>query len=140
MKRIVLDTNCLIASLSRSSKSHCVWRALHEGQYILCVSNEILMEYQEIIGQKTTPQIAENVIQYLINHEFVELVTPYFHFELITADHDDNKFVDCAMAANATYIVSEDKHYKPLKRIAYPNILVIRLMQFVEILRREKRK
>ena len=135
MDRVVLDTNCLLASLSRTSKSYAVWRGLHEGQYILCVSNEILMEYQEIIGQKTTPEIAENVIQYLINSEHVELITPYYHFELIKADHDDNKFVDCAVAANATYIVSDDKHYNPLKETYYPHVLVINLMEFVNLLK-----
>ena len=65
MKRIVLDTNCLIASLSRTSRSYSVWRGLHDGRFILCVSNEILMEYQEMIGRKTTPAIAENVVQYI---------------------------------------------------------------------------
>ena len=73
-KRIVLDTNCLISSLSRTSDSYEVWRGLYEGRYILCVSNEILTEYQEIIGQKITPEIAENVIQFLINSEYVEFV------------------------------------------------------------------
>lgn len=63
MKRVVLDTNCLIASLSRTSESYDVWRGLQEGRYTLCVSNEILMEYAEIIARKTTPLIAENVIQ-----------------------------------------------------------------------------
>ena len=137
MIRIVLDTNCLIASLSRTSKSYEVWKGLYEGRYILCVSNEILMEYQEIISQKTTPQIAENVIQFLINCEHVEFITPYFHFELIKTDLDDNKFVDCAIAANATYIVSEDNHYKPLKDITYPHLIVIKLMKFVDLLRKE---
>lgn len=137
MIRIVLDTNCLIASLSRTSKSYEVWKGLYEGRYILCVSNEILMEYQEIISQKTTPQIAENVIQFLINCEHVEFITPYFHFELIKTDLDDNKFVDCAIAANATYIVSEDNHYKPLKDITYPHLIVIKLLKFVDLLRKE---
>ena len=95
------------------------------------------MEYQEIISQKTTPQIAENVIQFLINCEHVEFITPYFHFELIKTDLDDNKFVDCAIAANATYIVSEDNHYKPLKDITYPHLIVIKLMKFVDLLRKE---
>ena len=76
-------------------------------------------------------------IQFLINSEFVELITPYYHFELITADHDDNKFVDCAMAANATYIVTDDKHYKPLEHITFPHITVIQLMEFVNLLRKE---
>lgn len=134
-KRIVLDTNCLISSLSRTSDSYVVWRGLYEGRYILCVSNEILAEYQEIIGQKTTPEIAENVIQYLINSEYVEFVNTYYRFELMTADRDDNKFVDCAIAANATYIVSNDKHYRPLMEISYPKLFVVKLMEFVEILR-----
>ena len=132
MKRIVLDTNCLIASLSHTSRSYSVWRGLHDGRFILCVSNEILLEYQEMIGRKTTPAIAENVVQYITNSDFVELVTPYFRFDLIKADRDDNKFVDCAIAANATYIVSDDKHFKPLRSIGYPRLLVLRLMEFVE--------
>ena len=135
MKRIVLDTNCLIASLSRTSDSYDVWRGLYEGKYILCVSNEILAEYQEIVAQKTTPQIAEKVIQYLINSEHVELINTYYMFELISADRDDNKFVDCAIAANATYIVTDDKHYKLLEGIPFPKLHIIRLMQFVEMLR-----
>ena len=31
-QRIVLDTNCLISSLSRKSKSYEVWKGLHEGR------------------------------------------------------------------------------------------------------------
>lgn len=138
MRRVVLDTNCLIASLSKTSKTYHVWEGLFYGEYILCVSNDILSEYQEIIAQKTTPEIAESVIQYLINNEFVEFVTPYYHFELIQTDHDDNKFVDCAIAANATYIVTDDKHYNPLKEIDFPRIHIIKLMEFAAILQSSK--
>ena len=134
-QRVVLDTNVLIASFSKESPSNVVWRGLIEGKYTLCVSNEILWEYQEIIAQKSTPQIAENVINYLLNSQYVELIRPYYHFELITADHDDNKFVDCAIAANATFIVSDDKHFLPLRQIAYPRLFVIKLMEFVELLK-----
>ena len=135
MKRIVLDTNCLIASLSHSSRSYCIWRSLFEGRYVLCVSNEILMEYQEMIGRKTTPDIAENVIQYLTNSDYVELITPYYHFGLIKTDIDDNKFVDCAIAANATYIVSDDKHFEPLRDISFPKVMLLKLMEFVDLLK-----
>lgn len=135
MKRIVLDTNSLIASLSRTSESYSVWRGLHDGRYTLCVSNEILMEYQEMIARKTTPEIAENVILYIINTEFVEFITPYYHFDLIKADRDDNKFVDCAIAANATYIVSDDNHFKPLRDVGFPKLYVIKLQEFVKLLK-----
>ena len=43
------------------------------------------------------------------------MTNTYFHFHLIEQDKDDNKFVDCAIAANAKYIVSEDAHFKQLK-------------------------
>ena len=44
--RIVLDTNCLLASLSKRGAYFNVWRGLQEGKYTLCVSNEILEEYE----------------------------------------------------------------------------------------------
>ena len=96
------------------------------------------MEYAEIIARKTTPLIAENVIQIILNSKFVEFVTPFYHYGLITADQDDNKFVDCAFAANATFIVSDDKHFKPLQQITFPHLLVIKLMEFVEILKKSE--
>ena len=138
--RVVLDTNALIASFSTESSSYEVWRGLREGRYTLCVTNEILWEYQEIIARKTTPQIAENLVDYLIHSRFVERVQVYYHFELITADHDDNKFVDCAIAANATYIVSNDKHFRPLQFIDYPKLAILELMEFVQILRENQDK
>ena len=69
--RIVLDTNCLIAILSRRGNYYPVWQGLQQGKYILCVSNDILEEYEEILSLKTNAAIASNVIQVLINSPFV---------------------------------------------------------------------
>ena len=49
---IVLDTNCLLMSLSRRSAYYPVWRDFVDGKYTLCVTNEILAEYEEILTQK----------------------------------------------------------------------------------------
>ena len=133
-RRIVLDTNCLIASLSRRGQYYPVWTALQRGEYVLCVSTEILEEYAEIIAKKTSVKVATNVIHLLLESEFVEFVNPYFRLNLIEADHDDDKFVDCAFAANATFIVSDDKHYDVLKSISFPKILVLNLKEFLGIL------
>jgi predicted nucleic acid-binding protein len=67
-------------------------------------------------------------------------VTPHFKFGLITADHDDDKFVDCAFAANATYIVSDDKHFDILKEISFPKLLVLKLKEFLGLLQQEENK
>ena len=82
-------------------------------------------------------QVAINVIHLLLESSYVELVNPYFRLQLIEADHDDDKFVDCAFAANATYIVSDDKHYDVLKDIDFPKILVLKLKEFLGLLQSE---
>ena len=136
MQRIVLDTNCLLMSLPRISPYRIIWDMFLEGKFILCVSTEIIEEYTEIISQKTTLEIANNVIATILNAHNTELVTPYFRFNLIQADKDDNKFVDCCIAANATYIVSNDRHFNILKYIYFPHVNVINAKTFSERLSR----
>ena len=132
--KIVLDTNCLIQSIPEKSPCHGVWLSFEKGDNTLCISNEILEEYEEILERLTDSITTELVIRAIINSPFVEFITPYFHFNLITVDPDDNKFVDCAIAANARYIVSNDKHYNILKQIPYPTIDVISIAKFMETL------
>lgn len=135
--KVVLDTNCLLASLSRKGKYYSVWNGLQEGRYVLCVSTEIILEYQEIIAQKTNEFIAENVIQTLLNCNNVVCYEPAFHLHLIEKDNDDNKFVDCAIASGALFIVSNDHHYDILETISFPKVDVIKIQQFVEFLQHQ---
>ena len=137
--KIVLDTNGLISSLSRRGRFYPIWRSFQQGRYTLCISNEILDEYIEIISQKMTPEIAENVADLLLKSKNVELINPEFRWGLITADPDDNKFVDCAFAAGATYIVSDDSHFNVLRDITVPRLLVLRLKEFLEMLQAERK-
>ena len=95
------------------------------------MSNEILEEYEEIIARKTNRMVATNVIQMLLNSPFVCFVTPYYHFHLIDSDKDDNKFVDCAIAANAT-LVTEDSHFNILKEVRFPQVELLKLKDFQE--------
>lgn len=139
-KKIVLDTNCLISSLSKRGQYYPVQKGLQAGEYILCVSTDILEEYAEIITQKMSVEVATNVIHLLLESKFVELIDPYFRLQLIEADHDDNKFVDCAFSANATYIVSNDKHYDVLKEVEFPQILVLKLKEFLRLLQADENK
>jgi putative PIN family toxin of toxin-antitoxin system len=136
--KIVLDTNCLLACISSKSENFRVWKDFQAGRFTLCVSNEILEEYQEIIARKANPAVAENVINAIAESEFVEFIDPQFHLGLIVADHDDDKFVDCAFAANAAYIVSDDSHFDVLKEIPFPQLLVLKLKDFLKRLQEER--
>ena len=137
MSRIVLDTNSLIQSIPSKSKFHKIWQSFLVGTNELCVSSEILAEYEEILQRLTDLQTAKYVIELIINNPHTQFITPYFKFNLISADPDDNKFIDCAISANAKYIVTEDHHFDILKQCDFPKVDVIRLEAFLAELEQE---
>ena len=109
---IVLDTNCLIMSIAPKSPYRNIWNAFLRGDYNLCVSNEIIEEYSEVLARNLSPQISEAIIYAILTRPNVIRQNPHFSFGLIEVDKDDNKFVDCAIACDAKCIVTEDKHLK----------------------------
>ena len=133
-RRIVLDTNCLVSSLPRKGKYYQVWQDFFAGKYTLCYTNEILTEYEEILTQKMGKMIAQNVVKAIIARPNTLKLDPHFRFQLISQDLDDNKFVDCAIVANAQYIVTEDKHFNVLSEIDFPKVDVINLDTFLTLL------
>ena len=132
--KIVLDTNCLIQSIPRQSRYRTVWDSLVRGEHVLCVSTEILEEYVEILQRLTDYETAELIVKTIVNSPFVELITPYYHFEMIKADPDDNKFVDCAIAAGARYVVTNDHHYDVLRQTPFPYVDVVALDDFAAMI------
>ncbi|SDH25130.1 putative toxin-antitoxin system toxin component, PIN family [Prevotella communis] len=132
--RIVLDTNSLIQSISSKSTYHEVWQSVLTGRNTLCISNEILEEYAEILNRLAGKKTADLVLTTIIECKNVVFLTPYYHFNLITADPDDNKFVDCAIQANARYIVTNDHHYDVLRQIEFPKVGIIKLMDFLQMI------
>ncbi|MBR4645970.1 MAG: putative toxin-antitoxin system toxin component, PIN family [Bacteroidales bacterium] len=131
MRPVVIDTNCLLQIISRKSPYRPIWDAFLSGRYQLCVSNEILDEYQEVMEQQITPTVAENVVLLILNKKNTLFVDPHFRMGLITADPDDNKFVDCAFAAGADYLVSEDSHFEVLRTTPFPQLNLVTLDEFM---------
>lgn len=134
--RIVLDTNSLIQSVSPKSVYHEVWESVLDGRNTLCISNEILEEYAEILQRLAGRYTEELVLNAIMKCKNVILFTPHYHFNLIQADPDDNKFVDCAIQANAHYIVTNDHHYNVLREIQFPHVDVISLADFLQLIHR----
>ena len=132
MRYIVLDTNCLLQALPSKSPYHKIWTEVLEGKISLCVNTDILEEYEEILAQKTTPDIARNVVDAIVNLTTTTMQNTYVHFEMLSADIDDNKFVDCAIASEAEYIVTNDKHFNPLREIPWPKVEIIKIAEFIK--------
>ena len=132
--RIVLDTNAVLRSLSRRSEYAIVLDKLNQKAFELYISNDILLEYEEKITEIFSKETAELLIGAFTLLDNVKKSEVHFHLNLISVDPDDNKFSDCAFAANVHYLVSDDKHFNVLKSISFPDIHVITLEQFKEIL------
>lgn len=131
-RQVVIDTNCLVQMISAHSPYRPAWQAFREGRYTLCVSNDILNEYNEILERVANAAVAHNIVNAIIRSPYTRMLDPHFRFGLIEQDPDDNKFVDCAIIAGADYIVSEDAHFRVLAEIPFPNVNVIRLDEFLQ--------
>ena len=138
MRRVVLDTNCLLQALPSRSPYHKIWTEVLAGRISLCVNTEILNEYEEILAEKTTAEIAHNMVEAIARLDTTCFQDVYIHFGLIDADPDDNKFVDCAVAADAEYIVTNDSHFDILKQIDWPKLTVIGIKEFAMQLNNDK--
>lgn len=128
--RIVLDSNALVASIGRKSPYRWLYDAMLDSRFGLLASTDILLEYDEILTLKTSPQVAYNVMNAILSLPRTELIAVYFRWDLIQRDKDDNKFTDCALAANADVLVSNDSDFQILKRIAFPKIRVATIEEF----------
>ncbi len=97
-----------------------------------------LLSYEEIISNKTNSKVAANIVNAILSRDNILFINPVYRFKLIESDPDDNKFVDCAIVANANYIVSEDSHFNVLKHISFPHINVLKLSEFDELMSKNR--
>ncbi len=132
--RVVLDTNVLLVSIAPKSVYRPIFEALLAKEYELIVSNDVLSEYREIFEQRANPIVATNVLEALTNLSNVVRQEIYVKWNIIEVDKDDNKFVDCAIASNCNYLVTNDKHFNVLKEHGNDLVKLIDINEFVNLL------
>jgi putative PIN family toxin of toxin-antitoxin system len=139
MLRAVIDTNILIATLGKRSPFRWLYDGILNESFILLLTNSILHEYHEIMQFKMSNDVADSVCNLLCVLPTVEFITPYFAWNLVERDADDNKFVDCAVAGGAHALVTLDNHFTPLKALDFPPIPVMNIEEFFQLLQQAKR-
>lgn len=130
--KVVIDTNVFVSSLFNASgiprKIIDLWKS---GEIILCVSKEILEEYIDVL--KRFDFIEKHELRMLLDifnkRMHLVFVASTSYLSAIKGDPADNKFIECAIAANAQYIISGDKHLKNLKM--YANIEILSPAEFL---------
>lgn len=132
--KVVLDTNVLLVTLSETSSYHNVFEALRQRRFTICFTTEILFEYEEVFSLRYSNENLIKIFAELTDTKKSKFITTSFRFNLIEADPDDNKFVDCAIAANAEFIVTNDKHFNVLSGLKFPEVQTLTLQQFQKLL------
>ena len=121
--RVRIDTNLLLQLFGKSRPYGRITDALQQGRLELVVSNEVLLEYEETVTHLSGPSRWQAVEMFLHAvsrlHGTVLYVEPHFRFRVITADPDDDKFADCAIAAEADFILTFDRHFDVLRASGY---------------------
>ena len=128
-EKVVIDTNVFITIFKKDGENRWMFDKILNGEWILCLNNEIFMEYWELLENKMTPSIAANIIDFLISHPHILFIENFIRLNLISIDPDDNKFCDCCFAASANFIITMDKHFDTLENIEFPKILTYTTLQ-----------
>jgi uncharacterized protein len=131
--KVVIDSNVLLVAIGKSSKYKPIWNAFIEGKYQLIVSEDIVHEYEEILKSYSAPKAAEIVLDTFIESPDVIFKRVYYSWNAITADPDDNKFFDVAVAANADYLVTNDAHFQQARMLSFPKVIIISADMFLDI-------
>jgi uncharacterized protein len=120
---VCIDTNVVLGLFGRFGPWLAIREALIKGDLVWAVTSEILLEYEEVAGRVLGLSAAGQLLR------FVELLdqtrgnirrlSPTFRFKLIGMDPDDDKFADCAVVANADYIITSDRHFRSMMDSGY---------------------
>jgi len=130
MTRIVLDTNVIVSALVFGGVPRSVLELAESGQCELFYSESIQNEVRRVLTEKFSwaPARLHEVLPVLWN--MGELVTPRVTVRAVPNDPDDDRILECALAANASFIVSGDRHLLALRN--YKSISILTPRQFLE--------
>ncbi|HDT15636.1 MAG TPA: putative toxin-antitoxin system toxin component, PIN family [Firmicutes bacterium] len=119
----VVDTNVLVSSLWGGAPGKVI-KKWDEGVFLSAVSPEILEEYISVISRfDINREELDDFVMLFLNPAKCIFAAPRKKINLITKDPADNKFLECALAAKADYIVSDDRHLLEIKQFMKTKII-----------------
>lgn len=136
-RRAVLDANVWVSALLWGGKPAAIVRASEEGKVDIIVSEAIVGEISQVLAYPKLAKVYQ--AEGLRHEELIEAVLRVVKFVDVTQkvsvvlEHPaDDKFVECALAAGADYIVSGDKHL--LNVGSYRKTRIVSVIEFLQII------
>lgn len=131
--RAVLDTNILVSGLLRPMGNER--RALRmglAGEFQILVSKPVFSEYELVLPRpelKLGPKAVEETLAHL--RAVAEWIAPDFTVTAALGDEDDNRFLECAEAGKADYLVTGNKRHFPAQ---WKSTKIVAARQLLELI------
>jgi putative PIN family toxin of toxin-antitoxin system len=133
--RAVIDTNVLVsAMISSAGNEALVVLAINQRLVVPCFSREILKEYSDVLGRPrfAFPPDELDALLDLLRHRG-ELLSPA-PVPHTSPDPDDDKFIACALAGKADFLVTGNKRHFPQDGLSRARVVnAAELLEFITL-------
>jgi uncharacterized protein len=119
MLKVVLDTNVLVSALLKpDSTPELVLSLILEKQVVLCVSEPIAAEYEEVLRRPKFRGLDRNKVASFLARLKAQArcFAPQSHLDIIETDPEDNKFLECAQEAKADFLITGNTKHFPFQK------------------------
>lgn len=134
---VVRDTNVILSAILFGGKPRQVLEAALSGSIRVFVSESTMTELQDVLHRPKFG-FSSQVVQTIVSEfsAMAEWVEPTEHFRTVVEDPKDNQFIDCAIAANADFLVSGDNHLLRLGKCG--GTMILNADSFITVLSKSK--
>ena len=139
--KITVDTNVLISATFWDGDSQKIIELVEKKKVALILSPVILKEYAEVIQYKDIQEKIQKK-NLILKHSVLKIaqisliVEPDQKLSIVKNDPDDNIILECALAGEVDYIISQDKHLLTLKE--FSGIKIVDPKEFLGIISQKK--
>jgi putative PIN family toxin of toxin-antitoxin system len=133
--KVVIDSNVFISAFGWDGKPEAVLQLLEQKKIVNHLTAEIFEELKRVVAYpklKFSPSLQTKIIEFVFS--WSQLIQVRENFAMIADDPDDDKFIECAVAANAEYIISGDPHLLALG--SFRDIQIVNPAAFLGIVRK----
>ncbi len=126
--RVVLDTNVLVAAhFNPGSASNKILELCQRKKLVLVLTSHILKEFSLILRNISARKSFRKRMDKIISQAILIKKAP--RVNMVSEDPEDNKFLSCARAGKADYIITSDRHLLVLRK--FKGIKIVKPVQFL---------
>ena len=131
MIRVVLDTNTLVSALLFGGPAARLVPLWQSGRLHPLISRPILREYLRVLAYPKFQLTAEEIRGLLEEVlPFVESVRVRERLSVVRRDPADDRFLECAVAGRASYLITGDRDLRTLG--SYRRIAIVTAAEFLD--------